>query len=197
MITGFANAAFEQCSDTKVLADRANVCASAVKLERSCARCYPKAINACEGANQLLCKTFTEVVLVASGTHIHEGKDGDGGDVNRGNLLRRAGFAIITMCGDRRNKPVSPLGYSLDVLLPSGSFAQRFAQRGDIDRQVGLFHKAVRPHLLHELVLRQQPAIALNQDDEGLKRLRRQRNRSAIAEEEVFPGVATEFPELV
>ena len=175
----------------------ANVCSGAAKLERSSAGRYPKAINVGEGVNQLLCETFAEVVLVASGAHIREGKDGDGGDVDCRNLNRRTGFAIITMRGDRRNKPVTPLGHSLDVLLPSGRFAQRFAQSGDVDRKVGLFHKAVRPHLLHEFVLRQQPAIALNQDDEGLKRLRRQRNRSAVAQEKVFPRVATEFPELV
>ena len=117
--------------------------------------------------------------------------------LNSGRLRRWAGFAIVLALRDRCNKTVSPLGYSLDISLALRSFAQHFAQCGDIDREVGLFHKAVRPHLLHEFVLRQQPAVALNQGDQDLERFRRQRNRLALAQEEMFPGVQAEFSKFV
>jgi hypothetical protein len=54
-------------------------------------------------------------------------------------------------------------------LLSFGKRAQYTAQRGNIDRQVALFHKAVRPHLVHEFVLSQQAAVALDQDKEDVK----------------------------
>src|SRR2546427_65246 len=47
--------------------------------------------------------------------------------------------------------------------------AQHFTKSRDVDRQVGVFHKTVRPHLLDEFVFHHQPAITPNQSDEDLK----------------------------
>jgi len=48
VIAGFSNAAFEQCSNTELLADRANVRPGVAKLKRSGPSRYPQAINVAE-----------------------------------------------------------------------------------------------------------------------------------------------------
>jgi hypothetical protein len=110
---------------------------------------------------------------------------------------RFTSFAVIVKLFDRHDKPVPSFGYSLDILLVSGRIPQQLAQGRDVNRQIGIFYKSVRPHLLHHLVLGQQPPVAFNKNDEDLKSLRGQRNSLAFAEKKMFCGIAAEPAEFV
>src|SRR5262249_52995927 len=81
LIASFANAAFKQRFDTKLLADGSNVRADAAKLKGSGASRHAKTVNARERVDQLFGNALAEVVLVASRTHVYERKHGDRGDI--------------------------------------------------------------------------------------------------------------------
>src|SRR5262249_49785332 len=108
-----------------------------------------------------------------------------------------AGQPIFLSFCDWCNKPVSTFRDSLDILLSAWSFAQRFTDGGNVNRQVRLFDEAVRPDLPHQLILHYQAAIAAAEGQQDLKRFWRQGYRLTVAKQELFARIATESTELV
>ena len=57
---------------------------------------------------------------------------------------------------------------------PLGPFpAQRLSQRRDLEGQIRVFHKRVRPERRHELLLRKDAAAAFYQEEEKVEGFRR------------------------
>ena len=88
---------------------------------------------------------------------------------------------------DASVKAVSASRRRLDVLPSFAALTERPAEGGHIHRQLGLFHKRVRPDRLHQTVFRHQTAAVLNQDGENLKRLWGDGNGFAVAEQGALP----------
>jgi hypothetical protein len=84
------------------------------------------------------------------------------------------------------DKPVSPLGYGLDVAGGSRAVIQGFAEHRHSEGEIAFLHEGVRPELLHENVLVDQPAAVADQDQEHGERFRRQRNQQPIPLQPTF-----------
>src|SRR5262249_36136690 len=113
--------AFEQCTDPELPADRTNVCAGTTKLKGNGPGRDPKAINPGESVSEFLGQAFTKVVLVATGAHIGEGKNRNGGEI-----VRCQGW-ICRDVADRCYEAVAHAGYGLNVRSPRGMRAEGLA----------------------------------------------------------------------
>ena len=103
--------------------------------------------------------------------------------------LRRQDCRPTLHLSHRRNESVAHLGNRLDVSQIPFFFAHHFAEKRDRHRQVSLFHKAVRPHRLHDLVLGEQPARVLHQEEKQLEGLGSERHGSSLSRQPVFGWV--------
>ena len=79
------------------------------------------------------------------------------------------------------SEAVASAGYRHDPLGGGGSFAERFAQRRDGNRDVVLFDCGVRPDLTHQVVLVNDLASPFEQNRQDLQRLAREGDRLSVA----------------
>ena len=82
-IVCLANAALEQRGDAELPADGLNIGATAPELKRRGPGRDAKAVDVREGVDDFFGEPLTEIVLIASGAHVGEGKNGDGRHVGR------------------------------------------------------------------------------------------------------------------
>nr|WP_321802587.1 hypothetical protein [Burkholderia sp. BCC1988] len=80
--------------------------------------------------------------------------------------FKRGGPALAPRKVGRRREPVAAARFGPD---PPVLAAEQLAQRRDVDLDVVLDHDRVRPHGLHDLVLRHEPAGRLHQQLEDLE----------------------------
>jgi hypothetical protein len=86
------------------------------------------------------------------------------------------------------------LGNCLDPGFSGGT--QRFAQRGDLIGQAGLFHDRIRPEGIHQLGLSEHAALTPNQQEQKVKRFRRQSYALARTSQQPFGCIQPVRPEF-
>ena len=117
-------------------------------------------------------------MYAASGHELR--KDWYGDDTTKGRhrrfteALRPAGMdtgiirAVVGLASDRRDEPISPSGYGVDVATRTFVVAESFAQRRDVDGQDALFDGGVGPHLRQEVVLGHEAADLADEQDQDV-----------------------------
>ena len=113
------------------------------------------------------------------------------GVVYRGNCEYLVGHHADTL-----GQPVSAAGDGHDVLAVF-ILIESFAEHEDGSSQIGFFHKSVGPDHLHQVVFGNDFFAAANQDQQQLKCLGSQRNGSAVAQQDLLPGVDVKGAELI
>src|SRR5690349_5179412 len=98
---------------------------------------------------------------------------------------------------DFRPKAVPALRDRFDVLPTAIALAERLAEREDVDRQVAVFDKRVRPDLLEELFLFYCTAAATYEHQKSVECFRSERDRASCAAQDPFRGIQSEGTELV
>src|SRR6185369_7909944 len=96
-----------------------------------------------------------------------------------------------------RYKPVAASRHCLNKLRAAGSFTECLAQERDVLSQISLFDKGVWPDSLHQIVLRDDLSAMLNEGNENIENLRRERNKLTFAQQEAFRNIKAEATELV
>ena len=79
------------------------------------------------------------------------------------------------------DESISVTGNSDDEIVLVGTLAERSPQRRYLPRQVVLVHGSVRPHAVQELVFADDVVSMLEQHDEHVEGLRRDRDETTIA----------------
>ena len=108
--------------------------------------------------------------------------------------IARAGGAFAADLAHIGREAIAALRYGFDVLR---LFAERLAQREDILRQRRFFNEGIRPHGLQQFFFFEYVAVVLNQDDERVESLWRQRHRLFIAQQHALIDVQSKRPEFV
>src|SRR5215469_6880426 len=70
-----------------------------------------------------------------------------------------------------------------------GTFAEDFADRGNIHREINFFDERAWPHLLKKFVFCDHSSLISHKTNQGIERLRSEGNRGSIAREDAFDGV--------
>ena len=95
------------------------------------------------------------------------------------------------------SKPVPLAGNGDDIPMVLRRLPQSLAKHEDIAAEIGLLHKRVGPHRLHQIVFADDlPAVA-DQHQQDLKRLRGDRDQLAGANQRLLFGINPKRPELV
>src|SRR5712671_5077943 len=142
-VVGFANAAFEQSAYAEMTADCTDVSAGRPKLKRSGARGHAQAVDLGQGVDDFLGKTFAEVVLIAGGTHIRKGKNGDGGDVR--SWHRTDGCDLRWGSGSLSDETISDTWHGLNVLRFGGVLSQGLTHCRNVAIEVIFFNSGLWP----------------------------------------------------
>jgi hypothetical protein len=77
------------------------------------------------------------------------------------------------------------------------ALAERFADQPDVLGEVGLVDEAARPERLHQLVLADRVACALDQQHQRIEHLRRQRNSGPVCDQPPLSRIELELAEAV
>ena len=94
------------------------------------------------------------------------------------------------------SQAIPSAGHGNDVPPVLRTFAQRLSQHEDVAAEVGLLHKSIRPDRFHQIIFSDDlDRAAENQED--LKRLRRQRNRLARTKQDFPFSIHEKRAELV
>ena len=126
-------------------------------------------------------------------TRLAGGRRGAGLWAKPWNRLRAAWRACRN---DACLEPVAFLGDGFDVAAVLGRIAQCFPERKDVVGQVRFFDEGIRPDLLEELFLRDQPSRLLEQGHKDIERLRSERHGFSVAPQRPFPDIDQKRSEL-
>jgi homoserine acetyltransferase len=86
----------------------------------------------------------------------------------------------------RSGETVAPFRNRFNELTVGQRFAQGFTQSRDVLGKIRFFDKGVRPDLLQQVLLRQQPSLAVQEYEQQIERLGRQRHAGFVAEKLAF-----------
>ena len=171
-IVRFSNAALEQRPDRELAADLANVRAGAAKLKGSGPGRDPKTIHVRKGVDQFLRETFTEVILVTTGAHIRERKNGDGGNVGR--WRRQLGNVVGRRLGEPRDESVPAAMPGLDEARLLRVILERPAQLLDAGGEGVVADDGVFPDRREQVLLGDRLSGARHELFQHRSRLQRQ-----------------------
>ena len=97
---------------------------------------------------------------------------------------------------DRRLEAIAPLRNRFDVRRVVGRVAERLAEREDVVGEVRFLHEGVRPHLLEELFLGNQPAWLFDQRHAARRRPSVSTAPARRPPQQAFSRVERKRPEL-
>jgi hypothetical protein len=109
------------------------------------------------------------------------------------NITMRSNAANIP---NLRNETIAPRRYGFDVARAVLTVLQCFAQYRDVLGKIRLFDEGVRPDLSQQFIFLEQMSSILNEDDQGIERLRRQTYLNLMAKQEALGGIQAKRAEL-
>ena len=116
-------------------------------------------------------------------------------------MRMRARLLLHQHLGRRRaaavGEAVAPARHGLDVAAAVAAVAQRLAQQRDVLREVVLFDEGVGPEPADDLVLLDDVPAALDEEEEGVEGLGRERDGLAGAEQAALRHLQTKRAEFV
>ena len=92
---------------------------------------------------------------------------------------------------------VAALGHSLDDLVALRVAAEGFSEQENILRQAAFFDEAFRPETRDHLLFGDGAATILDEQEQGLEDLRRQRHDLVIAHQDALCGIDAERREII
>src|SRR6185369_2358511 len=84
------------------------------------------------------------------------------------------------------DKTIATLRHSLNVVFAFMRLAECFSQYGNVLREVVFLDKTVRPHLLHQILLRHHVTGVFEQHEQRVEDFRRERHLAILFEEEAL-----------
>ena len=94
--------------------------------------------------------------------------------------------AFIPKFAHRFFESVSPLRHGLDVLIVRGILTKNFSQNRDVAGEPAFFDEGIGPNLLHQHIFFDDVAAVLNQDNQRLQRLWRERHGHTVSEQDAL-----------
>src|ERR1041384_4050069 len=94
------------------------------------------------------------------------------------------------------DEAISATRHSLYEFLSFRAFAQCSSQKRDVLRETAFLNKAVRPKPLHQFLLSKQSPAVFHKRQEHIERLRSERNKVPIAQQQPFLSVESERAEF-
>jgi hypothetical protein len=95
-----------------------------------------------------------------------------------------------------RNETIATRGDGFDVSWAVLPVLQRFPQYRDMLGEIRFFDEGIRPDLSQQFIFFEQVSTILNQDNQGVERLRRQAYWDLIAKQESLGGIQAKRAEL-
>ena len=87
------------------------------------------------------------------------------------------------------HEPITAPRDGCDETILLGALAQRFADRGNVYREVDFFDERVWPDLSEEFVFCDHAALIPHEADQGIERFRSEGNRGPVAREKAFDRI--------
>jgi hypothetical protein len=103
--------------------------------------------------------------------------------------LSDKGDGRLLAAGDGRQEAVPARRNGLDVPLAILTVTQGFAKRRYGVSKVGLLHERVGPHRAQQVLLGDQPSVALYKIDKQIERLRRQGYGLSCSQQQPLPRI--------